>query len=50
VREGLDPRPGDRRRTVRQALATAGLVLVLIALSVLAWIVIADAMSTDIRM
>jgi hypothetical protein len=50
VRAGLDPRPGDQRRKVRQALGTAGLVLVLLALSVLAWMTIADVYSAGIGM
>jgi hypothetical protein len=50
VSEGLDQRPADRRRSIRQRLTTAGFVLVFLALSVLAWMAMADAMSADTGM
>ena len=50
MRQGLDSRPGDQRRTVQQALAMAGLVLVLLALAVLAWRAMAEVNSADTAM
>ena len=50
MREGLNPRPGEPRRTIRQALATGGLVLVLLALCVLAWMTMAEVNSADTGM
>jgi hypothetical protein len=48
VSDGLDPRVGGPRRSVRQVLVPVGLALALLALSVLAWMAVADVMAADI--
>ena len=48
VSDGLDPRAGGPRRSVRHVLVPVGLALALLALSVLAWMAVADVMAADI--
>jgi hypothetical protein len=48
VSDGLAPRAGGPRRSVRQVLVPVGLALALLALSVLAWMAVADVMAADI--